>query len=118
MLKGIVEIDRLRLRACHGVMPQERCVGNLFEVSVSLEYDVEKAAVTDDVAHALDYSKVVAVIADEMSRPSALLENVALRIKDRIVADFPVVLAGWVKVIKLTPPIPGRMRSVSVSIRW
>lgn len=118
MLKGIVEIDRLRLRACHGVMPQERRVGNMFEVSASLEYDMEKAAVSDDVAHALDYSKVAAAIADEMSRSSALLENVVLRIKERIMADFPVVLAGRVKVMKITPPIPGQMKSVSVATQW
>ena len=118
MLRGIVEIDRLRLHAFHGVMHQERCVGNLFEVSVSLEYDMEKAAVTDDVAYALDYSKVAAVIADEMSRPSALLENVVLRVKERILADFPAVFAGRVEVVKTTPPIPGQMKSVSVATQW
>ncbi len=35
MLKGYVEIDRLRMQAFHGVLPQERVVGNLFEVSLT-----------------------------------------------------------------------------------
>lgn len=118
MLKGIVEIEKLRLRAFHGVMPQERRVGNLFEVSVALEYDMEEAAMTDDVASALDYSKVAAAIADEMSRPSALLENVVWRLKCRICADFPMVRAGRICLAKVTPPIPGRMDYVSVTTRW
>lgn len=118
MLKGIVEIDRLMIRANHGVMPQERLVGNLFEVSVTLEYDMEEAAVTDDVAHALDYSRVAGVVADEMSRQSALLENVVMRLKERLCRDFPQVSGGSVKLAKVTPPIPARMRSVSVATRW
>ncbi len=118
MLKGYVEIDRLRVYAHHGVVPQERAVGNLFEISVTLEYDMERAAQTDDVAYALDYSRVVATISEVMAVPSDLLENVALRLKERLIADYPQVTAGCVKVAKVTPPIPARMESVSVSVRW
>lgn len=118
MLKGYVEIDRLRLRAFHGVMPQERVAGNIFEVSVTLGYDMEMAAATDDVAYALDYSKVVAVVTEVMGRPSALLENVVSRLCDRIREEFPQVTDGRIRLAKITPPIPGHMESVSVSIEW
>lgn len=118
MLKGYVEIDRLRLRAFHGVMPQERVSGNIFEVSVTLGYDMEMAAATDDVAYALDYSKVVAAVTEVMGRPSALLENVVTRLRDRIQEEFPQVTDGRIRLAKITPPIPGHMESVSVSIEW
>lgn len=118
MLKGYVEIDRLRMQAFHGVLPQERVVGNLFEVSLTLGYDMEQAAVTDDVAHALDYSRVVAVVSQVMAEPSALLENVLLRLKERITRDFPAVTGGRIKLAKLTPPIAARMESVAVAVEW
>lgn len=118
MLKGIVEIEKLRLQAFHGVLPQERLVGNTFEVSVALEYDMEKAAECDDVAYALDYSCVVAVVSEVMAVPSSLLENVVLRMKQRILAAFPVVVGGKIKIAKLTPPIPARLTSVSVAVEW
>lgn len=118
MLEGYVEIDRLRIPARHGVMPQERAVGNMFEVTVGLRYDMERAAETDDVAFALDYSAVAAVVARVMEQPSALLENVALRLRDAIVGEFPAVMGGRVKVAKLKPPMPGQMASVSVSLEW
>jgi len=118
MLKGIVEIEKLRLHASHGVLPQERVVGNTFEVSVVLEYDMEKAAENDDVAYALDYSRVVEVVSEVMAVPSSLLENVVLRMKERIIAAFPVVVGGKIKIAKLTPPIPVRLMSVSVAVVW
>lgn len=113
-----VEIDRLRLQARHGVLDQELTVGNTFEVSVRLAYDIERAAITDDVSHALDYSRVAASIADEMSRPSALLENVVLRLRERILRDFPMVVSGRIKLAKLTPPMPFNVKEVSISVEF
>lgn len=118
MLKGYVEIEKLRLRGRHGVLPQERQVGNIFEVTVGLEYDMEQAAESDDVAYALDYSRVVATVVEVMDVPSALLENVVMRLKERLTAEYPRVTGGMVKVAKVTPPIPARMESVSLSLRW
>lgn len=120
MMTGWVEIDRLRVYARHGVMAQERKVGNLFEVSVRLRYDMELAAETDDVALALNYAEVAATVKEVMAEPSALLENVALRLRDAIAGRFHQVLGGWVRVAKLTPPIPGgwQMGSVAVSFEW
>lgn len=117
-MTGYVEIDRLALRGRHGVLPQEREVGNLFEISVGLSYDMAQAASTDDVAYALDYARVVDVIASEMAIPSALLENLVARIKDALIAEFPMIESGRIKVAKLVPPIPARMASVSVSCQW
>lgn len=118
MLPGYVEIDRLRVHAHHGVMAQEREVGNLFEVSVRLLYDMEQAAESDDVVWALNYADLAAVVKEEMAVPSNLLENVVLRLRKVIRARFPAVLGGSIKIAKLTPPIPGQMASVSISTEW
>lgn len=118
MLKGYVEIEKLRLYGHHGVMAQERTVGNMFEVTAGLWYDMRQAAVTDDVAFALDYSRVVSVIERVMEKPSALLENVALRMKEALEMEFPLVLGGSVRIAKITPPVAARMASASVTLEW
>jgi dihydroneopterin aldolase len=118
MLKGHVEIEKLRIEASHGVLPQERLVGNTFEVSVGLFYDMEAAAVYDKIDYALDYSKLVTVVKDVMASPSDLLENVALRLKQQILATFPSTLGGKVRIAKLTPPIPAQLASVAISLEW
>lgn len=118
MLLGTVEIEQLRLEAFHGVLPQERIVGNIFEVSLKLDYDMEAAAATDDVAHALNYAEVCAVAGEVMHKPSCLLENVALRMRDALRSRFPAILAGSIKIAKLTPPVGLRLTSCSISLKF
>jgi dihydroneopterin aldolase len=118
MLKGYVEIEKLKIEAHHGVMPQERVVGNMFEVSVGIYYDMEDAALTDNLSWAVDYSLLVRTVKDVMSEPSFLIENVALRMKHAIIDRFPKSLGGRLRIAKLNPPIPGQMASASVLLEW
>lgn len=118
MTLGTVEIERLRLEAFHGVLPQERLVGNIFEVTLQLDYDMEMAAATDDVAHALNYADVCQTVKQVMSVPSALLENVAIRLRDALIKRFPVILGGFIKIAKLTPPLGLQLSSCSVTLKF
>lgn len=118
MIEGTVEIEKLRIFARHGVAPQERVVGNVFEVTVRLRYDMQAAAEGDDVEFALDYSKVAETVAEVMAQPCNLLETVAVRLRDALTGSYPQVTGGELKVAKLKPPMPGAMASVSVSLSW
>ena len=46
----------MRLHACHGVLKQERTVGNDYVVNVSVDYPFEPALESDDVSDTLNYS--------------------------------------------------------------
>lgn len=61
----------LRFHAYHGVMAQERLVGNDYEVDVRLHVDVEKALVSDDVADTVNYAEVFQVVRRQMAHPGA-----------------------------------------------
>ncbi len=113
-----IEINGLRLYARHGVMEQERLVGNEFEVTVHLKASVDEALTDDDLSATINYADVVELIRQLMSQPSRLLEHVAYRIKCAITDRYPKVIAGMIRVAKLTPPIPADMDSVAVVIRW
>lgn len=56
-MKGTVEINGLRIFARHGVLPQERQVGNLFEVSAHLVYPMDRALEHDDLGGTLNYAE-------------------------------------------------------------
>lgn len=118
MLRGTVEIDRLRLEAFHGVMPQERRVGNMFEVSLLLDYDMEQAALSDNVAYALNYAEVCAVVKEIMQKPSDLLEHVALRLRDELRHHFPAILSGTIKIAKPTPPMGLQLSGCAVILNF
>lgn len=110
-----ISFNKIRFHAYHGVMEQERRVGNDFEVSITVDYPFEAAMESDNLDDTLNYAMLYDVIAAEMQQPSKLLEHVAGRIIAAVQKQFPLVKGGTVTVSKLTPPIKGEMASVSVS---
>ena len=98
-------IAGLRMRACHGVLPQERIVGGDFEVSLSVEYDISRAMATDDVADTLSYADLSELVRREMAVPSNLLEHVAGRIAKAIIERWPQVSSVNLSITKLNPPM-------------
>ena len=113
-----VEINGLRLFARHGVMEQERVVGNLFEVSASLVYPFGQAMSDDDIAGTLNYAEAVEVIKEQMDIPSKTLENVLFRLKTALSDRFPLISSGTLTIAKITPPISAELRDVAVKISW
>lgn len=88
-----IEIDRLRLRAFHGVMPQERAAGNIFEVSLRLTCPTSDETLgSDDPSTVIDYSVAAEIVKKEMAVPSALLENVAWRIRRALLRRYPAIV--------------------------
>jgi len=98
-------IDRLRLYAFHGVMPQERRVGAWFLVSVRVHYNICKAMVSDCVDDTLNYAALCAMVKREMDKPSQLLEHVAYRIGEAVFAEFPEATALDLTLTKENPPM-------------
>ena len=111
MMTGNITLQQMRFHAHHGVMPQERQVGNDFEVTVSLQYPLDKAAMNDDLADTLNYAEVYATVAAEMATPSQLLEHVAGRI-------IRALRTRFVAVSKLTPPFKCQMAAVTVTLSF
>ena len=110
--------------ANHGVMEQERLVGNEFSVTVSLT--IEASPFMDSESNGLNgmdstinYAEMAEIVVEEMSKPSALLESVALRIGKRLqsMGSTPV-LGGKVEIVKIKPPIPIQTSGASVCYAW
>lgn len=100
-----VNLDNLRFHAFHGVLPQERMTGNDYVVSLHIKYDFSKAMKSDDVDDTLNYAEVYQVVAREMSESSQLLERVAGRIGESLLAQFPAIEEILLKVVKQNPPM-------------
>lgn len=114
--ESCISLTGLRFHAYHGVMPQERSVGNDYVVDVRIKIDVSKAMRSDKVNDTLDYSEVYRIVCQEMKVPSNLLECVAYRIGDSIGRRFLLVDAIDVKVTKLNPPIEADCDGASVEL--
>lgn len=116
MTETFVHIDRMRLHACHGVMPQERTVGNDYVVDIKVGYPWQRAMMSDDVADTLNYATLSAVIRKEMAVPSALLEHVAGRIVDAVGKTFPQASSIQLRLTKIAPPMSVDCHGAGVEI--
>lgn len=115
-----IEIRGLRITGHHGVLEQERRVGNEFSIDIVVWLaDVAEAMENDSLAHTVNYADIVAIVKEQMALPSKLLEHVAARIRRAICARFTDKISGGeVTVAKLAPPIPAQLDYVSFTTRW
>lgn len=104
---GLIELEGMEFKAYHGVLEQEKVRGNEFVVDFRGELDLSDAAESDNLNDTLNYAEIYDIVADEMSIPSELLENVAGRIMKAIEAKFPQLVSFSVRVSKKRPPVDG-----------
>jgi dihydroneopterin aldolase len=114
--------DKLILRGAqfhgkHGVSPEERAVGGRVIVDIEIEYDLTHAGASDDLADTLNYSEIFRTVRAQVEdREFNLLESLAHRIADALLAKFPTTTVN-VYVRKQPPPIKGIVESAGVEIR-
>jgi dihydroneopterin aldolase len=100
-----VFVSGLELDAKHGYYDEERQVGNRFRFDVVVSAPTMKAAKTDDLDETVDYSVIAGLIKQAADGPSAkLVETLAERIAESVIARFAVAEKVWVRVAKLDPP--------------
>ena len=109
-------LDNLRFHAYHGVMPQERMVGNDYNVSLRIRYDISQAMVSDKVEDTLNYAEVFQLVSQEMAVPSSLIERVVGRIGDRLFRRFPTIEEIELKIMKINPPMGADCEGAGVEV--
>ncbi len=116
-MESAIEISGLKIWARHGVLPQERIVGNQYIVDATIYLDLTQAAKSDDLGDTINYAEVVSLIEEEMKQPSALLEHVAGRILHQIAQKFHKAQEAEIRIAKLSPPISAQIKSCAVYLR-
>ncbi len=107
----------LRAAGRHGVLDAERELGQPFGLDLELELDTRPAAASDDLADTVDYGALAtAALAVVTGEPVALLETLAGRVADVVLAD-PRVQAVTVTVHKPNAPLGVPFDDVAVIVR-
>jgi len=111
-----ITLSGLEVHAHHGVFEHERVEGQPFIVDLTITADLAGASASDDLARTIDYGAVADVVVRVVSGgPYNLLETVAARVGDAILAGFDVAAVD-VTIHKPQAPIPHRFSDVSVTI--
>ncbi len=112
-------MDRIRLNGMvfygyHGVLPEERALGQRFIVDVEVFTDLRSAGASDDIADTINYSQVYATAREIVTGPACqLIEAVAERIAARVLAEHTPAERVVVRIRKPEVPIPGSVLASS-----
>lgn len=114
-----IQLRDVMLFGRHGVLPQERLLGNQYRINVRLHIDAslfdEEA---DDLSATISYAEVFEILRREMDVPAALLESVAVRFAKRVRQTWPGIRRGEIEIVKTVPPIPDMVGEAGVKYRF
>lgn len=112
-----IQLDKMEFRAFHGCYDLEQQVGNRFTVNLTITTELGEVASQDDVTLAVNYLTVYEVVREQMMRTQRTIERVAQNIIGAVRERFPQIIAVECCVAKLAPPLGGKVRSVSVTLK-
>lgn len=111
-----IHINGLEAYGYHGVLAEEKALGQQFHFDLRLTMRECRGVVSDDVADTVDYTEVIDVVTEVATCTSYdLLEKLAGSVAAAVLERFPVD-SVWVRVTKPHPPIPCAIRGVGVSL--
>jgi dihydroneopterin aldolase len=112
-----IELRGLRTMGRVGLLDHEREHDQPLEVDLDLVVDLAAAGGSDDLDDTVDYGAVCdGVIATVSERHVALLEALATRVADAVLALDGRIAAVEVAVRKLRPPVPHDLATSGVRI--
>ena len=114
MDKNIILLEGMKFYAYHGVLEQERILGNHYTIDLEIQLDLSKASQTDNLNDTVSYADIYAVVKNEMAIPSQLLEHVAGRIKRKIKSAFPDIKDITIRLSKHNPPVGGEVERATI----
>jgi dihydroneopterin aldolase len=113
-----IEVRGVRALGIIGVCPEEQVRPQPFEVDFDVETDVTRAGQTDDLADTIDYGALISVVARIVEQERhLLLEKVASRLADELLAYDDRALAVRVTIRKLRPPVPEDVATTAITVR-
>jgi 7,8-dihydroneopterin aldolase/epimerase/oxygenase len=113
-----ITLSGLRVFGHHGVFDHERRDGQEFLVDLVVWLDLGPAAASDALADTADYGALAGIAVDVVAGPPCdLIEAVAGRVADRVLAADPRLTSVEVTVHKPSAPIPHAFADVAVTVR-
>lgn len=99
-----IYLKNVRFHAYHGVLQQERIVGNDYVVNLVVDYDFTSAMETDELSATINYAELYEIIKEEMAIPSKLLEHVVGKIGKRVFSEYSAIRQIQLAITKENPP--------------
>ena len=109
-----IHLDNLKFYAYHGVLDEEKIIGNEYEVNAEIKYHEEEAQITS-LSATVNYADIFLIIQKRMQLPSQLLETIVMDIGNEIHQKYDHLQSIHIFLKKLYPPIENIQGAVGVS---
>lgn len=117
MKNDCIEIRNLIVFANHGVMPEEKTMGQKFVISMKLYNDMSQAAKTDDITKAVNYAEVCSFVTEFTKQNRCkLIESAAENIANALLMCYPTLSRVDITLKKPWAPIGLPLDSVAVEL--
>ncbi|MBC7461374.1 MAG: dihydroneopterin aldolase [Thermoleophilia bacterium] len=114
MHPATIRLDGLNVYAHHGMVAEERSLGQRFEFDVEVDLPDCVACRTDDAADAVAYEAIAAVVVEVATNfRFSLMEALADAVCMELLAEFPVSRVR-IAVSKTAPSIPHSVARATV----
>jgi len=112
-----IHLTGLKFHGYHGVLPEENLLGQKFVVDATLFVDLTKPGKTDNVHDTVSYADVYRHIQAVMEgQPHKLLESVADRLVQEILAEYHKVQGVRLHIKKPHVAVTGVVESLGIEI--
>ncbi|SMO47800.1 dihydroneopterin aldolase [Solitalea koreensis] len=113
-----ISLNGLEVFAQHGFYVEEQLIGGKFVIDIEVETDFADAAKTDQITGTVNYEHLFEIVTTEMRVPSKLLEHVAQRIIDRVIALTVKINKVSLIIKKINPPFAAKIANSSITIEY
>ena len=101
-----IQVTGIRAYGYVGYLPEEKVLGQWFEVDLTLWLDLEPAGKSDSIEDTLDYREAIAIVKELITTAKySLVEKLIMAIADKILS-LDKVTQVRVKLSKPAAPIP------------
>ncbi len=116
-MSNIIRIKNAQFYAYHGALQEEQNIGGKFEVDVDIHTNFAQAAKTDDLQLTINYHEVYKFL-DKIihSHKYYLIETIAQKIADEVIAYFSGINKIVVRVRKRSVPVGGMLDYVEAEV--
>ena len=110
-------LNQVEFFAYHGVLEQEKTLGQKFIIDLEVQLDLKEAGQTDDVNKTINYVGLYDIVKQtaQLERYD-LLEAIVENIASRLLEKYKTIQNVRVKIFKPSAPIAGILAGTAVEI--
>ena len=112
-----INVTGIRAFGFHGVLPHEAVDGQEFIVDLKVDLDLREASISDDLNETINYADLAQIVHNNIvGERVQLIERLAGRIADEVIATYTQIRSIQVTVHKPHAPVNVDFDDIAVTI--